>query len=69
MTASPTNWIIFNGAQVSVGDEVIAANGDRARITGVSRDGKGWPVLTYLAGPLKGFALKAHPQSIIEKVS
>lgn len=68
MMASPTNWIVANGAMVHVGDEVIAADGSRARVTGVdSKDGR--PVLTYESGQLKGFAFSVHPFNIREKVA
>lgn len=68
MSESPTNWIISSGAMVHVGDEVIAADGSRARITGVDPV-NGRPVLTYEAGQLKGFAFSVHPFHIRAKVA
>lgn len=65
--ASITRWIIANGAEVSVGDEVIGVAGCRGRITAVARV-TGYPMVTYESGELAGTVLAAHPSQLTEKV-
>jgi hypothetical protein len=67
LMASPTNWIVANGHQVSVGDLVALNFGPDCYGEIVGVDLKGAPEVTITEGPLTGQTRSAWPYQIASK--